>query len=115
MFELRTRLLARGGRGSFFRDDVEASDRELEPGNADLSKIYEFGTQNRELTTYTTVRLMRYIERFSSVRTNRLHICIAAALLGKAVDFYPNSYFKNKAVYEYSLRERFSNVRWHDK
>ena len=112
LFELRTVTLQNAEAGNFFRDDVEASGTELPAGNSDLSKLYEYGTRNRELTTYTKNILIKYINKFASVRTDRLHICIAAALLNKKVDFYPNSYFKCKAVYEYSLKNRFPNITW---
>ncbi len=38
-----------------------------------------------------------------------MKIHIAATLLGEKVKLFPNSYYKNKAVFEYSLK-RFSNV-----
>ncbi len=112
LFELRTTALGRPEIGNFFREDIEASGKEIPKGNADLSRIYEHGTRNRHLTSYTTSRLLRYINRFPVVRTDRLHICIAAALLGKEVELFPNSYFKCEAVYEYSLRSRFPKIKW---
>jgi exopolysaccharide biosynthesis predicted pyruvyltransferase EpsI len=112
LFELRTATLGRPEIGNFFREDIEARGQERPEGNADLSRIYAYGTRNRDLTSYTTSRLLRYINNFSLVRTDRLHICIGAALLGKDVDFFPNSYFKCKAVYEYSLRSRFPKIKW---
>lgn len=112
LFEIRTSLRRGYNQGNFFRVDVEATREELPPNNADLSKIYEHGTRNKSLVNYTTTRLMRYINRFSAVRTDRLHICIAAALLNKEVEFYPNSYFKCKAVFEYSLKDQYPNVCW---
>jgi exopolysaccharide biosynthesis predicted pyruvyltransferase EpsI len=112
IYEGKSRLRGNNKVGTFFRDDVEASGRDLPPNNADLSTLYEYGTQNRELTDYTVTRLMRHINKFERIRTDRLHICIAAALLGKEVDFHPNSYFKCKAVYEYSLKENFPSISW---
>lgn len=112
LFELRTTAFRKPVVGNFFREDIEAGGQERPVGNADLSGVYAYGTYNRCLTSYTTSRLLRYINHFSVVRTDRLHICIAAALLGKDVEFYPNSYFKCKAVYEYSLQSRFPNIRW---
>ena len=41
-----------------------------------------------------------------------LHLAIAGALLGKPVECYPNSYFKNEAVYHFSMKDRFPNVQW---
>jgi exopolysaccharide biosynthesis predicted pyruvyltransferase EpsI len=45
------------------------------------------------------------------VFTDRLHVGIFSAILGKETYLYPNSYFKNKGVYEYSLR-KFPNVKF---
>jgi hypothetical protein len=28
------------------------------------------------------------------------------------VHFYPNSYWKNRAVYEYSIKGKYGNVQW---
>ena len=112
IFELRNTAEKLGHEGYFFREDVEASGRPTPPNNADLSQIYEYGTKNQSLTDYTTWRLLRYIDKFHIVNTDRLHICIAALLLDKKVNFYPNSYFKCKAVYEFSLKSQFKNLNW---
>jgi len=98
--------------GNFFRDDVEKALETVPEGNADLSKMYEYGTRNKEICLYTTSRLMCYINQFNTINTDRLHICIAAALLGKTVNFYANSYFKCRAVYEFSLKDKYKNVNW---
>ena len=55
--------------------------------------------------------LLRVVDSFDVVRSDRLHVAIAGALLGKEVELYPNSTFKNRAVYDFSL-ERFTNVRF---
>jgi hypothetical protein len=55
--------------------------------------------------------LFRVLTGCKRVVTDRLHIAIAGALLGLEVELHPNSYYKNRAVYDYSLR-RFSNVRF---
>jgi len=39
----------------------------------------------------------------SLVHTDRLHVAIAAHILGKGATLYPNRYHKNRGVYEYSL------------
>lgn len=56
---------------------------------------------------------LKIIAMHKTINTNRLHVAIAASMLGKNVKFYSNSYFKNKFVYEYSLIN-FSNVIWID-
>lgn len=101
--------------GNFFRTDVERSLEVIPDVNADLSRMYEYGTRNKEICFYTTARLMRFINLFDEINTDRLHICIAGALLGKKVNFFPNSYFKCKAVYEKSLKGKYSNVNWNPK
>lgn len=45
------------------------------------------------------------------VFTDRLHVGILSAILGKDTFLYPNFYHKNKGVYEYSLH-KFPNVRF---
>ncbi|MCF6236494.1 MAG: polysaccharide pyruvyl transferase family protein [Gammaproteobacteria bacterium] len=112
LFEINSYLTGNKENANFFRNDVESLSGNIPEKNADLSKIYEYGTKNEYLTQYTTSRLMKYINQFAKVRTDRLHVCIAAALLNKQVEFYPNSYFKCRAVYEYSLKDRFKNIKW---
>jgi exopolysaccharide biosynthesis predicted pyruvyltransferase EpsI len=58
------------------------------------------------------LHLLRYLDLFDEVRTNRMHLAIGAAVLGKRVKFHSNSYFKNRAVYEFSMRGRFPDVEW---
>ena len=51
-----------------------------------------------------------YLTRIAAsarVRTNRLHVGIAAAMLDKDVELHENSYYKVRAVYQYSLASRF--------
>lgn len=45
------------------------------------------------------------------VYTDRLHVAILSAILGKETYLYPNSYHKNKGVYELSLHG-FPNVKF---
>lgn len=113
-FEFRSLFLRNINTGNFFRDDAESLLKELPNNNADLSQIYDYGTHSENVSLYTAHRLISYINNFKKIRTDRLHVCIAAALLGKEVEFFPNSYFKCKAVYEYSLKDRFPNIKWMD-
>ena len=53
--------------------------------------------------------LFETIKRYERVDTDRLHIAIGATLLGKQVRLFPNSYYKNKAVFDYSLK-RYPNI-----
>lgn len=94
------------------REDVEAAGGALPPHNVDLSQIFAYGTTPGAVAYRATRALLSYIDRFDHVVTNRLHVGIPAAMLGKRVDFYANSYYKNKAIYAFSLRDQYPNVTW---
>lgn len=98
---------APSGRGTLlaFRTDAESTRIKLPANNFDLSKN---GYATKPLSDFLSV-----LRTFNRVDTNRLHIAIAAARLGKEVILYPNSYYKNKAVYEYSLYN-YPNVKFID-
>lgn len=49
------------------------------------------------------------IKSSKTVYTDRLHVAILAAILRKKTFLYPNFYYKNRGVYEYSLSE-YENV-----
>jgi len=53
------------------------------------------------------------VRNASKVYTDRLHVAILSAILGKETYLYPNSYHKNKGVYEFSL-SKFRNVKFID-
>jgi len=84
-----------------FRLDKESILRALPESNSDLS--YN-GYATKPLN-----ELINLLQKYEQVNTDRLHIAIGAMLLGKQVRLFPNSYYKNKAVFDYSL-ERFSNI-----
>jgi exopolysaccharide biosynthesis predicted pyruvyltransferase EpsI len=95
-----------------FRTDIERTDIELPRGNLDLSLLFQYGTENKKLAFFSSRRLLNFINQYQEIRTNRLHIAVSAALLGKKVKMYPNNYFKCEAVYQYSLKDKFKNVQW---
>jgi exopolysaccharide biosynthesis predicted pyruvyltransferase EpsI len=95
-----------------FRTDAEQSTPSVPEGNLDLSRIMAFGTWDANACHTAAHHVLRFLNLCEEIRTNRLHLAIGAALLGKRVEFHPNSYFKNRAVYEYSLRDRFPDVHW---
>jgi len=84
-----------------FRVDVESNKKELPTDNEDIS--YN-GWCMKPLLGF-----LKKIEKYKEIRTDRLHVAIASAMLGKRVLFYFNSYYKNMAVYEYSLK-KYSKV-----
>ena len=88
------------------------------PPTHDIPKIFSLGSigikPERRTVNQLTVSahfLLRAIDQFASVRTDRLHVAIAAAMLGKTVELYDNSYYKNRAVFDFSLSSLL-NVRF---
>lgn len=91
------------GKGSLyaFRQDCESIQKTKPKGNIDIS--YD-GFCRKPLEVF-----LGYIAKHSVIYTDRLHVAIAATLLDKKVFLYPNSYWKNLAVYEYSLKN-YKNI-----
>ncbi len=94
------------------RTDSEASSAGIPKGNIDLSEVFSYGAQAEPLAYYSTRSLIEYLQEFDEITTNRLHLGIAGAILGKSVRMFSNSYYKCRAVYEYSMKDRFPNVEW---
>lgn len=79
-----------------FRTDKETVGRLLP------SKNYDISGMGRE--TQKTL-LLDILKNFKTVNTDRLHVAIAGAILGKNVRMFASSYHKLFSVYEYSLKE----------
>lgn len=86
-----------------FRNDVESIKINIPADNIDISQN---GYAKKPLD-----QLLHTISPYSVVNTDRLHVAIAATLLGKEVNLFANSYYKNKAVYEYSLK-KYPNIKF---
>ena len=91
------------GRGTLnvFRKDRESVVDNIPEFNNDLSY--------NGYATKPLDELINSLEQYKEINTDRLHIAICATLLGKKVNFFPNSYYKNQAVFNYSLRD-FPNI-----
>jgi exopolysaccharide biosynthesis predicted pyruvyltransferase EpsI len=103
---LRYDLHNRGHRGELFafRTDREiAAGRAVAGANFDASDEYVADEMSPALALEATWRLLDFLDRYRVVHTDRLHVAILAALLGKAVRLHDNSYGKNRVVYEQSL------------
>lgn len=84
-----------------FRSDMESTLNELPHTNEDIS--YN-GYATKPLDEFINI-----LNKYERVNTDRLHVAICATLLGKQVKLFPNSYYKNKAVFDYSLK-KFPNI-----
>lgn len=87
-----------------FRTDVESCGHPLPAGNLDISLWG--GSADGEL-------LLRTVAEYRIVRTDRAHVAIAAAMLGKETHVYPNNYHKVRGIFEQSLRGK-ANVTFHE-
>ena len=97
-----------------FRGDGECRcpARRQPSDNQDISEKHK---QNWNFNNSDSVAkwFINTINRYQEIRTDRLHVAIVAANLGKKVTLFPNRYYKNKAVYETSLLQ-FENVTFED-
>lgn len=100
---------------SAFRTDVEGAGRRPPAVNLDVSVEYVSDDMSPALTLEATYRMLAFLDRYAVVHTDRLHVAILSALLDKRVMLHDNSYGKNSAIYEHSMRERFPNVTLCDK
>ncbi len=87
---------ARAGSGTLaaFRTDAEAA---IEvPGICSID-VSRYGDK------HDAWPLLEVVSRFDTVHTDRMHVGVAAAMMGKQTFLYDNSYHKIRAVYEHSL------------
>lgn len=96
-----------------FRVDVEKTAIEIPADNVDISSALAGNAMLPIPALLATRRMMQMISNFRAIRTNRLHVAIMAAMLGREVHFYDNSYGKNYDVFVHSMQDRFNNVHWH--
>lgn len=90
--------------GHFFRTDKESRNPvELPKDNYDLSR---YGDEHSDVEEFFDL-----VGKYAVIHTDRLHIGIAAGLLGREVHLYTNSYFKCEAIYNSSMQGVFDNVR----
>lgn len=84
-----------------FREDKESVIESTPESNYDIS--YN-GYATKPLNEF-----VKYLSKYEEINTDRLHVAICGTLLGKKVNLFPNSYYKNRAVFDYSL-SRFPNI-----
>ena len=75
-----------------FREDAEATGAQLPESNRDISN--ECSSMDEWLWT---------ISRHELIRTDRAHVVIAGAMLGRQVEYRPSSYHKVPAIVEFSI------------
>ncbi|MFC7399558.1 polysaccharide pyruvyl transferase family protein [Chelatococcus sp. GCM10030263] len=96
------------------REDGETSGTfPVPPGNIDISMSWNGDLwTSEEFARHSTHTMAAYIAPHETVLTDRLHVAILSAFLQKRVFVMPNAYFKNRAIFEHSLKPRFPKVRF---
>ena len=82
--------------GYFFRRDAESV-------NVPANNICDPATK---CDYYDVDRYLKMSWEYKKIHTNRLHFAIGALMAGRDVTLYPNSYFKNRAIYEAWLADK---------
>lgn len=95
-----------------FRTDIERTVVDIPPNNFDISQGYSADDMLPLSSLHATYWMMTFIDRFSVVRTNRLHVGIMSAMLGKELHLYDNSYGKVYDIFSHSMRDRFPRIQW---
>ena len=97
-----------------YRRDREATTIVIPPDNRDISAICRLpgNTQTLNGIVNSSAAMLNAIAPYETVKTNRLHVAIASALMGKQTILSRNSYFKNKQIYKYSLKPHFQNIKF---
>lgn len=70
----------------------------------DFSLVSSFGAGEYQESLYSSREFLNLINLYDEIHTDRLHVSIGAALLGKKVIIYNNGYYKCKGVYEKSMK-----------
>ena len=86
----------------------------IPPNNVDISSIFlkPNNTSTPSIITEAYELMRNVVSDYETIYTNSLHVAILGARLGKEVHFYSSYSSKNKNVYEYSLKDKYPNVKF---
>jgi hypothetical protein len=73
-------------------------------GDLDVSRIFG-GVADLTSSRLTAWCFLKTISAANRIVTDRLHVAIACALLGKECELHDNSYSKNRDIYAHSLSD----------
>lgn len=103
--KLRLYLMRNSNEQLFFRTDSEASGEYDDlKGNVDLSRLIKGKMITRKQVTGIALAFLSVIKRCKHIRTDRLHVGIAAGLCDVSCQLYPGVNFKIKSIYEHSVK-----------
>jgi exopolysaccharide biosynthesis predicted pyruvyltransferase EpsI len=92
-----------------FRGDAEGTGR-VGRLNIDVSQAFSADDMSRSSCLETTVFMAQFLNRYEVIHTDRLHVCIVSALLGKKVFFHDNNYGKNRSVHAATMLKNFPKI-----
>jgi exopolysaccharide biosynthesis predicted pyruvyltransferase EpsI len=99
------------GRLEILRSDAEAKIQPAERLKKDLMDHYLTRCEKRAGCDQVSWDLVILLGKAKTVRTDRLHVSLPAALLGLDVEILDNNYGKLSAVWKTSLEGRYPNAR----
>jgi exopolysaccharide biosynthesis predicted pyruvyltransferase EpsI len=90
-----------------FRSDKESTAVNIPHDNNDISETLKNNTwmKSYKECKKTALHFFDYLSQCHTINTNRLHVAIAGSILNKQVFLHNNSYYKNRAIYDYSLKK----------
>lgn len=97
----------------FLRGDCEKLASSLD-SDMDVSHVFMGELASRESADQSVWCFLSAIARCSALVTDRLHVAIAASLLGIPCKLFDNNYGKNSDVYNFSLQGRFPGTVFSD-
>lgn len=97
-----------------FRTDSEKHQIQIPRDNVDVSALINYRKQmdNVNEVKKTVTDFLTFLSKFELIRTDRLHVAIGGCLLGIKTELFPNSYWKNRAVFDYSMMSNFNNIKF---
>ncbi|MGP5533987.1 polysaccharide pyruvyl transferase family protein [Psychrobacter celer] len=78
----------------------------------DISVVASYGASHYESSYYSARKMLKILDKYEVIHTDRLHVSVAGYLLNKEVNIYNNSYFKCLGVYEKSM-ENNNKIKFH--
>ncbi|WP_445371854.1 polysaccharide pyruvyl transferase family protein [Methylomonas sp. HW2-6] len=98
------------GTMTLMRVDVEAKQAGKYPSELDISSKHSSYYSQRFEADLIAREFLATLDQADHIISDRLHVSIASALLGKKLTMFDNSYGKNRNVFLNSMDGRFDNL-----
>jgi len=98
------------GTMTLMRVDVEAKQADKYPSELDISSKHSSYYSQRFEADLIAREFLATLDQADHIISDRLHVSIASALLGKKLTMFDNSYGKNRNVFLNSMDGRFDNL-----